>query len=149
MLALPRDGLSVPVVRRVLKQALHALGIDPVVTSDIEVALTEACTNVLDHAADGEEYEVRAAINGSECCIEVIDTGRGFDHGSHGFAEAASGAESGRGIQLMRALVDQVSFTSRNEGTVVHLEKRLSWTEDAPIARLAGARRDEAGAPRR
>ncbi|MDP9102099.1 MAG: ATP-binding protein [Actinomycetota bacterium] len=149
VLALPRDGLSVPVVRRVLKQAMHALGIDPVVTSDIELALTEACTNVLDHAAEGEEYEVRAGINGGECCIEVIDTGGGFDHGSHGFAEAAAGAESGRGIQLMRALVDRVSFTSRGDGTVVHLEKRLSWAEDAPIGRLAGARREKAGSPRR
>ena len=141
-LALPRDGLSVPVVRRVLKQSMKALGVEDSVTADIELALTEACTNVLDHVAEGEEYEVSAGIRGNECVIEVVDTGRGFDDEQHGFAQAASGAESGRGIQLMRALVDRVSFTNRGDGTVVHLEKRLRWVPDAPIARLAEAQSD-------
>ncbi len=144
-LALPRDGLSVPVARRVLKNALTALGVADEVTADIEVALTEACTNVLDHAADGEEYEVRAGVHDHECVIEVVDTGGGFDPAAHGFSDAAAAAESGRGIQLMRALVDRVSFTSRGDGTVVHLEKRLHWEEGAPMALLtegaAGSRR--------
>ena len=140
-LALPRDGLSVPVARRLLRQSLDALGVQDSVTSDIEIALTEACTNVLDHAADGDEYEVRAAIHGTECVIEVVDTGQGFDDERHGFGDAASGAESGRGIQLMRALVDRVSFNHRGDGTVVYLEKRLSWVEGAPLERLAGVAR--------
>ncbi|MDP3713360.1 MAG: ATP-binding protein [Mycobacteriales bacterium] len=134
-LALPRDGLSVPVVRRVLSTSLHSLGVTAEVVSDIEVALTEACTNVLDHVADGEEYEVSAGINGSECLIEVRDAGSGFDHAQHGFAEAAASAEGGRGIQLMRALVDRVQFESvPGDGTIVHLEKRLTWRPGSPIA---------------
>jgi hypothetical protein len=40
----------------------------------------------------------------------------------------------------MRALVDRLEFQSRpTDGTVVHLEKRLSWASDAPIARLERA----------
>jgi serine/threonine-protein kinase RsbW len=140
-LALPRDGLSVPVVRKVLSNSLSALGVDRDVVHDIELALTEACTNVLDHVAEGEEYEVSAGISGGECIIEVIDTGGGFDDGAHGFEEAAASAESGRGIQLMRALVDRVKFVSKpGDGTVVHLEKRLSWADGSPIARLTEGR---------
>lgn len=140
-LALPRDGLSVPVARRVLSTSLHALGVEPDVVSDIEIALTEACTNVLDHVADGEEYEVSCRVTDTECLINVRDTGPGFSHESHGFADAAAGAEGGRGIQLMRALVDRVMFESvAGDGTVVHLEKRLAWRAGSPIARLSEGR---------
>ena len=136
-LALPRDELSVPVVRRVLKSSMQTLGVDGDVIGDIELALTEAVTNVLDHAADGEEYEVSAGINGDLCVIEVIDRGAGFDSGALGHDDAHLEAEDGRGIQIMRALVDRVTFDSVDTvGTVVHLEKRLEWNPDAVIKKL-------------
>lgn len=136
-LALPRDGLSVPVVRRVLSTSLRTLGVEPDVVSDIELALTEACTNVLDHVADGEQYDVSAGITDTECLIEVRDAGAGFDHGSQGFAEAAASDEGGRGILLMRALVDRVQFESvPGDGTVVHLAKRLAWRDGSLLGRL-------------
>ena len=136
-LALPRDELSVPVVRSVLRSSMQVLGIDADVIADIEVALTEACTNVLDHATDGEEYEVSAGIDGDLCIIEVIDRGEGFDASDKGHAVADAAAEGGRGIQLMRALVDKVEFTSRAQvGTVVHLEKQLTWTDGSLIKQM-------------
>jgi serine/threonine-protein kinase RsbW len=136
-LALPRDELSVPVVRRVLKASMNALGVEGEVISDIELALTEAVTHVLDHATEGDEYEVSAGIDGAMCVIEVIDRGGGFDGAVLGKADADVDAEDGRGIQLMRALVDKVTFDSvPRVGTVVHLEKKLEWHEDAVIKRL-------------
>ena len=136
-LALPREEVSVPVVRRVLKASLDALGVQEDVVSDIELALTEACTNVLDHAAEGDEYEVSAGIDGRACVIEVVDRGEGFDASSLGHQMAHPGAEEGRGIQLMRALVDKVTFQNvPRVGSVVHLEKRLEWTSDSAIKRL-------------
>lgn len=136
-LALPRDEYSVPVARRVLKSSLTVLGVREEVVHDIELALTEACTNVLDHAGDSDEYEVSAGIDGTACVLEVVDRGAGFDGSSSGLADAEPHAEDGRGIQLMRALVDEVTFTSRPaRGTVVHLEKELEWHEDAAIKKL-------------
>ena len=136
-LALPRDELSVPVVRRVLKSSMQTLGVDAEVIADIELALTEAVTNVLDHATHGEEYEVSAGINGELCVIEVVDRGSGFDSGALGHGDAHVDAEEGRGIQIMRALVDRVTFDSvPRVGTVVHLEKQLEWHEDAVIKKL-------------
>ena len=136
-LALPRDEYSVPVARRVLARSLDVLGVDETVVADIELALTEACTNVLDHAADSDEYEVSAGIDGTVCVIEVIDRGGGFDGATKGLADAEPSAEDGRGIQLMRALVDKVTFTSRPQvGTVVHLEKQLTWTDGSVLERL-------------
>jgi serine/threonine-protein kinase RsbW len=140
-LALPRDRLSVPIARRILKQSLETLGIDAETIGDIELAMTEACTNVLDHANGDEAYEVTAGVKGHACVIEVIDKGASFDGSATGMADADRNAESGRGIQLMRALMDRLEFQSRpTQGTVVHLEKRLTYTADSPIGRLEKAK---------
>ena len=136
-LSLPRDALSVPVVRRVLNSSMTTLGVAEDCLTDIEIALTEACTNVLDHAAQGDEYEVTAGLNDSSCVIEVVDTGRGFDADALGHAEAHPSAEEGRGIQLIRALVDRVQFRSRAEsGMIVHLEKELQFISGSPLQQL-------------
>ena len=140
MLALPRDELSVPVARRVLKGSLTTLGVRDDVVADIELALTEACTNVLEHAADPDEYELTAGIDGRVCVIEVVDRGEGFDGAHEGLGEAEASAEGGRGIQLMRSLVDRVTFISvPADGTVVHLEKELAWAEGSAAQRLLDA----------
>lgn len=106
---------------------------------DVELAVTEACTNVLKHAAGtGDEYEVTVAVAEDNCVIRVIDSGIGFDHEAvDREASAGSGAESGRGVFLMAALVDDLRFNSKPEvGTVVHLEKKLELTEGSVIRRL-------------
>jgi serine/threonine-protein kinase RsbW len=136
-LALPRDEVSVPVVRRLLKQSLDVLGVEPSVIADIQLALTEACTNVLDHAGDGDHYEVSAGIDSDRCVVQVADCGAGFDGQALGWLDAAPTAEGGRGIQLMRALVDELSFYSPpGAGMVVRLAKRLSYDRSSMIGML-------------
>ena len=138
-LCLPRDEVSVPVVRRILKGSLEVLGVQPETISDIELALTEACTNVLDHSETDTEYEVSVGVDGTACLIEVIDRGaHPFDGSVQGLLDAPETAEDGRGIQLMRALVDRVEFVNKpREGMVVHLEKQLDLTDSSVITRLA------------
>jgi hypothetical protein len=42
--------------------------------------------------------------------------------------------ESGRGLAIMRACVDDVTLSSGpGLGTVVSLEKRMAWRDDAPL----------------
>ncbi|HUR17367.1 MAG TPA: ATP-binding protein [Acidimicrobiales bacterium] len=54
-----------------------------------------------------------------------------------GDPKVGAGAESGRGIVLMRALVDRVQFQSGDEaGTVVMLHKNLVYAEGSPASRL-------------
>ncbi len=136
-LALPRDSYSVPVARRVLAGALRLLGVADDVVADIELALTEAVTNVLDHADTTDSYEVSAGIRGDLCVIDVVDRGSGFDGSDYGLSDAGTAEESGRGLQIMRSLVDEVTFISRPQvGMVVHLEKQLDF-EDGSLLRLS------------
>ena len=135
-LCLPTDELSVPVVRHICTYALNEVGVGESCQSDISIALTEACTNVLDHASrDGEAYEVHIAIDAERCTIRVKDGGIGFDAEARELTPKADAtAESGRGIDLIRALVDRVKFISKpEEGVIVHLEKELEFDDDHPV----------------
>jgi serine/threonine-protein kinase RsbW len=117
-----------------LATSLRTCGVSEECLADLRVALSEAVTNVVDHAADGDNYEVVCCIDDDKCVIEVLDRGRGFDAAELGRAEADPDSEAGRGIQLMRRLVDGVQFENRpGDGSVVHLEKILRWKEGAPL----------------
>lgn len=135
-LSLPRDARTVSVARHICRATLRELGVERDCVSDIEVALTEACTNVLEHAGPGDAYDVEVTLTETDCVIRVLDNGTGFDFGAVP-RRADAIAEGGRGIELMHALVDTVHFESRPEdGTIVHLEKHLAYVENAPGSAL-------------
>ncbi len=139
-LCLPRDELSVPVVRHICAYALNEVGVERHCIDDIQLALTEACTNVLDHSGEGDEYEVNIGVTDDVCILRVKDTGRGFDYSTLGDEPGDPSEESGRGIHMMNALVDRVKFVSKPEaGMIVHLEKELRFDEDSPVRRRLAA----------
>ena len=54
--------------------------------------------------------------------------------------------ESGRGLAIMRACVDDVTMQSKpGQGTVVSLNKRLEWRSDSPLARRPASQLRDAG----
>jgi serine/threonine-protein kinase RsbW len=54
--------------------------------------------------------------------------------------------ESGRGLAIMRACVDDVTMQSKpGQGTVVSLQKRIEWRSDAPLARRPASQLRDAG----
>jgi serine/threonine-protein kinase RsbW len=54
--------------------------------------------------------------------------------------------ESGRGLAIMRACVDDVSMRSRpGQGTVVSLAKRIEWRSDAPLTQLPASQLRDVG----
>jgi serine/threonine-protein kinase RsbW len=143
VLFLPRDAASVPVSRQVLDGCLETLGVTLDTRTDIALALTEACANVIRHAGSGDEYEVLASTSDGRCVIEVVNTGNGVGSGT-GAMIPASGpapptAEHGRGLQIMDAVVDNLRLTGNGrEGTTVHFEKDLHWMPGAAGEQLSG-----------
>ncbi len=137
VLCLPRDDSTVPMLRHIAVCALTELGVVPDIIDDVALAVTEACANVVRHSGVDDEYEVRLSLENAWCEISVVDTGHGFDSASLGVAMATSSEERGRGLALMKALVDDVRFESRPEaGTVVHLVKDLPILADGPLGRF-------------
>jgi serine/threonine-protein kinase RsbW len=135
-LCLPRDAISVPFVRHLCRAALENVGAEGESIDDMELAVSEACSNVLRHAAGTEqEYELRVRIEDNVCTIRVIDTGAGFEEATLVGPELNS--ESGRGIHLMRHLVDRLNFESKPDtGTIVELQKTLAIRSGSVLDRL-------------
>jgi len=147
-LVLHRETLSVPVMRRVLGDTLRRLGVDEESVYDILLAATEACTNVLTHGGlKVRGYEVVTSLGAVGCQVEVADDGVGL--ASRGGVETeadpqqtpvAQLPESGRGLAVMRACVDNVTLdTSPGRGTVVTLRKHIRWSQDAPLRHYRAA----------
>jgi serine/threonine-protein kinase RsbW len=140
VLNLPRDELSVPVARRIVDTSMRTVGVNDGCVDDVTLALTEACTNVLKHSGPGDVYEVRVALCDSVCSIEVADVGHGFDFATLDTDDASTEAERGRGIALMKMLVDRVRFQSKPQaGSVVHLEKQLDYADGSLLDRAITA----------
>ncbi len=133
-MTLPRNAESAPLVRHTLDASLRGLGVASEIRADIALALGEACANVIQHATNGTEYEVRARMDEARCVVEVIDGGgvngaavMGVE-AEWGTEEAAPLAEHGRGLQLMRAFTEELRIADRvqREGAIVHFEKSLA-----------------------
>ena len=124
---LPTDAQSVPLVRGLLRQALQYLGVVEEGIQEIVLALTEACANVVQHAGEHDEYQVDVDIDDYVCRISVLDHGVGFDVDSVTSTPPGSPLDGGRGLLLMRALVDRLQFKADEQGRHrVILEKALN-----------------------
>jgi serine phosphatase RsbU (regulator of sigma subunit)/CheY-like chemotaxis protein/anti-sigma regulatory factor (Ser/Thr protein kinase) len=117
-LTLPARAASVPLVRHRLRVWLreNVPELGAVARADLEVAWSEACTNVVRHAyGPGDAtFDASAARDGDAVCLQVRDTGQWRPpRGQHG----------GRGIALMRELCDEVHVDHRSEGTTVTMRR--------------------------
>jgi serine/threonine-protein kinase RsbW len=125
-LKLPRETGSVPAVRRLLRCALAMLHVDTAYGADLEIALTEACANVVRHARGAEKFEVRLDVAEDRCAIDVLDDGAGFDLAA---VDASPGpaSERGRGLFLIKALSENVRMhSSPRSGSLIHFEKSFA-----------------------
>jgi serine/threonine-protein kinase RsbW len=109
-----------------LRQALEHLSVVERCIEEIVLAMTEACANVVQHAGEHDEYQVDVDIDDRLCRITVLDNGDGFDVDAVTSTPVGSPLESGRGLVLMRALVDRLAFREAEDGRHrVILEKQL------------------------
>ena len=127
-LHLPREVDSVPAVRRLLRCALAVLRVDRQSGTDLEIALTEACANVVKHATGADRFEVHLDVAEDRCAIDVLDNGSGFDPAAQdGDTSPKAESERGRGLFLIKALSDNVRMHSApRSGSLIHFEKSFA-----------------------
>ena len=79
-LTLPARAENVAVVRHALGGLGEALALHPQTLSDVKLAVTEACTNVVVHAYGSGEgpMEIAASIDGDALRVTVRDEGMGI-----------------------------------------------------------------------
>jgi len=87
---------------------------------DLKLALTEACTNSVKHAygEDGGSIDIVYELLSDRLAVEVGDAGAGFQpNGARGGGASEDDlAEGGLGIEIIRALTDEVEIAEREGG---------------------------------
>jgi serine phosphatase RsbU (regulator of sigma subunit)/anti-sigma regulatory factor (Ser/Thr protein kinase) len=106
-------------LRKTVGRWLQAAGADEDERFDITLSISEAANNAIEHAYGAREdtFSVHCEQEGRKITVTVRDFGRW---------RTTSPPGGGRGLQIMRALLDSVEIGSEGTGTVVTMTKRLS-----------------------
>ena len=130
---------------RLVCRLAKAVGLDEDSRDDILTAVHEALVNAIVHGNKEEEARhvtLRLALHPDRLEIRIQDEGRGFDPDSvpNPLTSGNLFKPSGRGIHLMRVLMDKVTFRCSARGMEVTMVKRIS-----PPARAGQRRRRHSG----
>ena len=129
VLNMPARAEGVGVVRQALAGMADALAFDAAVLSDMKMAVTEACTNVVVHAYDEQagELEVQMLAGEEDLTIVVRDHGTGIQPKPARTEPPALGL----GLPLIAALSDAFELKgSAGQGTEVRMTFSYARTGD-------------------
>jgi serine/threonine-protein kinase RsbW len=119
---------NLALIRLALGGAAANAGAPREIVSDLKLAVTEACTNVIQHAYGGDpaagEIVVRYTVEPGALSVEVEDTGSGFELDAPSTGRERNGG--GNGLMIIRVLTDELSVSSADTGTRVAFVKRFS-----------------------
>ena len=124
-------------MRQTLRRWLREQGADAEEAEDVVMACNEACENAIEHGYDfgNDLFDVQFVRDGDEVAIAVRDRGT--------WREPQERPGRGRGLPLMRKLMDSVEVQPRPGGTTVLMRRRLAAArEAAPEADGSRAARD-------
>jgi len=94
----------------------------------INLVLTEAMTNAIKYGnSDNSEKSVHILINISEneLLIRIFDYGQGFDINEIPSPDFTLLEDRGRGIFLIKTLMDSVKYIKKSDGNVLEMVKQL------------------------
>lgn len=129
----PSDPKKIRTIETFLLKVKETAGLDDGTFYRLLVATTEAVNNAMVHGnkRDPTKYvDIEYNLEPQRVIIRVRDSGRGFDLSTlpNPINEENLLRESGRGIFLIRSMVDRVDFFFTNEGTTVEMEIDLTKT---------------------
>ena len=95
----------------------------------LDLALTEAMTNAIQYGCPTDaKQSVRVSlyIVDKTLCVKVFDHGQGFDLKAVPTPDFADMDERGRGIFLIRSLMDSVEYRKTENGNVLEMRKKFA-----------------------
>ncbi len=105
----------------------------------LNLAVTEAVANAIKHGAKPDPtntVRMRASMDDKSLLVEVFDHGEGFDLPDAAPCDADGLQEHGRGLFLVRSVMDAVEYAKGDGWNVLRMRKNLPHD---------GARRHETG----
>lgn len=132
-ITVPNQTRYLGLIGKIGENMAHELGALPVDTETLghhlNMVLTEALVNAIKHANASEpdkEVLIRISVSDHELQIKVYDNGLGFDLNLIPCSICPDPLnEQGRGIFIIRSLMDSVEYKKTNGGNVLEMKKRL------------------------
>lgn len=126
-LALTGDLTAVPAVRDRIMDFLEQQGVADEEAIDILVALQEALVNAVLHGCSNDPCQIircSVEVDAEEISIVIRDPGEGFNSAAVTDVsdDGVNLTNHGRGIFLMRGLMDEISYS--HGGSELRLKKR-------------------------
>ncbi len=116
-LKLPSQSDNLALIRDMVSKIATQVGFDNDESSKIELAVDEACTNVIRHAypqSPGQVIDVLIKVDANKLMITVSDKGKGFNPDTVKVSDLAESIRAGRrgglGLRLIKTLMDKVDF---------------------------------------
>ena len=127
-LALPARAANIAIVRHAFGALGEALAVDEQILSNIRLAVTEACTNVVVHAyPDGEEgqLEILATLQEEKLVVVVRDEGPGI-------GPRPDSPGLGLGLPLIASLTESVQLGRDDEDKRTEVRMTFPLSSGAP-----------------
>ncbi len=116
-LKIPSQSDNLAIIRDVVAKVASRIGFDTDEASKIELAVDEACTNVIKHAYtnnSNQMIEVSIKVDQKKLIIIVADKGKGFNPDKIKLPDLNESIKKGRkgglGLCLIKTLMDKVEF---------------------------------------
>jgi PAS domain S-box-containing protein len=118
-LSLPAEPESLGGLRRRLGRFLHAAGATQAEAYEITLTICEAAGNAIEHAyGPGDAtFEIEASFENGTLVAVVRDRGSWRER---------RGAHRGRGLKIIEGLMDDVQVSTKPDGTVIKMSRRLA-----------------------
>lgn len=117
-------------IRKFVAKHAHEHGFDEKQVSDIQLAVDEACTNIIKHAYQFDQtknFTIELEFDGNQLSITLTDHGAGFDPNRYQKPDLKKQIEKkkrgGMGIFLIKNLMDDVSYSSKSDKNVLRMSK--------------------------
>jgi serine/threonine-protein kinase RsbW len=131
LIIIPSSQIYLAKVDNFVEKRLKKLGLNKDQLADIAISVTEVVNNAIVHGNKKDPRKkvvLRLITDKSPIVIEIEDEGKGFDLDSLPcpITEENLLKEVGRGIFILRSLMDKVDFVFKKKGgTIVRLTKYL------------------------
>ena len=136
-LVLSNDMQGVPRLNAFVEEVCQTVGLDPLATMQITVAVEEAVVNVMKYAyAPGQtgDVTIEAASNDVRLKFTIIDSGKPFDPTVLPEVDTTLSAKErkigGLGIHIMRQNMDSINYERVDNLNVLTLRKKLKMKNE-------------------
>jgi serine/threonine-protein kinase RsbW len=129
-LVIPIEGEAELIAARTAEQIARSADFDQESINQIKTALIEACINAAEHS-DSPDRKIHQhfAIDDNRLIITVSNKGKSFGRingqSTPSVAVGQTKGSRGRGLQIIRALMDEVEFERTDDGTRLVMTKYL------------------------